>query len=162
MRVLKLVKAACNSGRSEFARAPNYYSLTLRLMNGLAKETHVRHGYGDPPSPAFHQLEARLFSSRSEAADIISALENGYKDQTKNTSFGKNLTRFVSFFRNHYSRDFKRCLSFQELASRICEEFPLYSAKDQTSFIINLAKKFGVDSAAVKNAVKTFAQMVRL
>ncbi|OQV25018.1 Malonyl-CoA decarboxylase, mitochondrial [Hypsibius exemplaris] len=99
----------------------------------------IRHGYGDPPAG---QLEARLFSSRSEAADIMTALELGYKDQTSSNSsksFGKNLTRY-------------------ELASRICEEFPHYSEKDQTFFIISLAKQFGVDNTNVRNAAKSLTQ----
>ncbi|GAU92912.1 hypothetical protein RvY_04930 [Ramazzottius varieornatus] len=99
---------------------------------------HIRYGYGDPP--AFSQMEARLFSSKSEAADIMTALELGYKDQTKNSaSFGKNLTRY-------------------ELASRICEEFPHYSAKDQKFFVLNLAKRFGVDNNNVRLAAKSLTQ----
>lgn len=68
------------------------------LMN-IANAAHVRHGYGDPPP--YYQMEARLFSSRSECADIIVALEEGYKDHTKSSSFGKNLTKFVRLWASH-------------------------------------------------------------
>ena len=171
--------------------------LSMHSGNGRDASHHARYGYGDPPSMLHSQLEARLFSSRSEAADIMTALEVGYSDQSTSSSksFGKNLTRFVRvwFLRSH-SRDLSAgrlidwlidwlidrlidwltdwlvdwnngcsCSFFlpsQELASRICEEFPHYSEKEQILFITSLAKKFGVDNTKVRNAAKSLTQHV--
>lgn len=52
------------------------------------------------------------------------------------------------------------CFLLQELASRICEEFPHYSAKDQKFFVLNLAKRFGVDNNSVRLAAKSLTQHV--
>jgi hypothetical protein len=136
--------------------------LPMNNVNGRESYAHhTRYGYGDPPS--YSQMEARLFSSKSEAADIMTALELGYKNQAQNAvSFGKNLTRFVSL---RCSLDPLSKLKFveiclQELASRICEEFPHYSQKDQIFFILSLAKKFGVDNNSVRIAAKSLTQHV--